>query len=80
MLQVKFFYYDLHKPNGAKPGQIEKEVNEWLSGAGDIVVLTEDAIPSEVSQGHIIWTIWYEDYNNKKEKDGVSRSLASLDF
>jgi hypothetical protein len=80
MLQVKFFYYDLHKPKGAKPEHIEKDVNEWLASAGDIIVLTEDAIPIEVTQGHIIWTIWYEDYNNKKEKVGVSRSLATLDF
>lgn len=78
MLQVKFFYFDLHKPKGTKPEQIEVKINEWLKSAGDITVLTEDAIPTEVTQGHIIWTIWYEDYNNKEEADTVPRSLDSL--
>lgn len=78
MLQVKFFYFDLHRPKGTKPDKIEKTVNDWLKEAGNITVITEDATPSEISQGHIIWTIWYEDYNDEDESDTVPRSLASI--
>ena len=80
MLQIKFFYYDLHKPNGAKSETIENQINEWLKNAGNIVILTEDSAPSEISQGHLIWQIWYEDYNNENESENVSRSMRSLDL
>lgn len=79
MLQVKFFYFDLHKPKGAKQDQIEKTVNDWLKDAGNVTVLTVDAIPSEISQGHIIWTIWYEDNNDPDELDNTATSLALLE-
>jgi len=78
MLQLKFFYFDLHKPKGTKAEEIEKTINDWLKGAGHITVITEESTPSEVTQGHIIWTIWYEDYNNPDEKDNTASSIASI--
>lgn len=79
MLQVKFFYFDLHKPKGAKQDTIEKAINEWLEKAGNITVLTDDASPMEVTQGHIIWTIWYEDHNKKDDED-TPTSLSYLEY
>ncbi len=80
MLQVKFFHFDLHKPKGAKQDQVENAINDWLKEAGNVTILTEDATPMEVSQGHIIWTIWYEDHNNKNELDDTSTSLSYLEY
>lgn len=78
MLQVKFFYFDLHKPKGSKADQIEQAINDWLKEAGHITVITEDSIPVEVTQGHIIWNIWYEDYNDPDETDDTASSLAAV--
>lgn len=78
MLQIKFFHFDLHKPKGAKAEVIEKTINDWLKEAGHITVITEESVPSEITQGHIIWTIWYEDYNDPDEKDDTASSLAAV--
>jgi len=78
MLQVKFFYFDLHKPKGTKAEVIEKTINDWLKEAGHVTILTEDSGPVEVTQGHIIWTIWYEDFNDTEEADNTASSLASI--
>lgn len=78
MLQVKFFYFDLHKPKGTKAEIIEKTINDWLKEAGDVTVLTEESVPTEVTQGHIIWTIWYEDNNDHDELDNTASSLLLI--
>ena len=69
MLQVKIFTFDLHKPKGKQGDDISKEICDWLKTLGTAVVITDDSTPIEIGTGHLLWPIWYEDYNNEKEDE-----------